>query len=225
MKANGRIKLILGAMLVMGLIAIASTNIPAVRAAVNWSLSRAGSTIGIVNDGQINITPKSGKTTVVTRSIAFNGGATVPTGQTIAVTDADAVTVGGVKVPQTLTVNYRCGAAATCLSSSIFVADNAYQITGVNVVWGTAESTASNLRVQVEKLTSTTAAGSGTALLTNNSNNGISVKGTANTVTAGTLTATTGSLQLAAGDRVGVKFETSGTELASVVVTVTLKRI
>lgn len=215
----------LGLLVLMAAVTLPVLPTVTVDAAIAWALTRNGSTVGIASDGQINITPKSGKTTVVTRSMALNGGATVATGQTVAVTDADALTVGGVKVPQVIEVTHRCGAAATCATSSFFIASAAYQVTAVNVVWGTAESTASNLRVQVQKLTGTTAAGSGTSLLTNNSNNGISIKGTANTVTAGTLTATTSDLQLAAGDRVGIKYETAPTEGASVVVTVTLKRI
>jgi hypothetical protein len=71
MKANERIKLVLGAMLVMGLIAIASTRIPIARAAINWTLSRAGATVGITSAGQINLTPASGK------GVAVNGGAPV----------------------------------------------------------------------------------------------------------------------------------------------------
>jgi hypothetical protein len=181
--------------------------------------------------GAIGLIPASGQSVAITGPLSVsgaasvNGGATVATGQTLAVTDADKLTVGGVIVPQTLTVTYRCAAAATCGTSHFFVADAAYQVTGVNVVWSTAESTATNLRVQVEKLTGTTAPGSGTALLTNNTNAGVSIKGTANTVTAGTLTATAASKQLAAGNRLGVVFETGPTEGAGVVVTVTLQRI
>ena len=55
MKTNDRIKLVLGAMLIMSLVAIASTNIPAVRAAVNWSLSRTGSTLSIDSAGQVRV--------------------------------------------------------------------------------------------------------------------------------------------------------------------------
>lgn len=61
MKGNERIKLILGAMLVIGLIAIAATRIPVARAAVVWSLNRAGATVGIASTGQINLTPATGK--------------------------------------------------------------------------------------------------------------------------------------------------------------------
>jgi len=42
-----------------------------VAAAVNWALSRTGSTVAIVSDGQINVTPKSGK------GVAIGGGAPV----------------------------------------------------------------------------------------------------------------------------------------------------
>lgn len=149
----------------------------------------------------------------------------LPAVQGLTITAADGLTINSLIVPQTQTITYRCTAAADCLGRVFFIADAAYEITGVNAVWSTAETTAANLRIQVEKLTGTTAPGSGTALLTNNTNNGISIKGTANTVTAGTLTGTTASLQLAAGDRVGVKYETTPTEGAGVVVTVTVKRI
>ncbi len=192
---------------------------PAADAAVAWALTRNGSSVSIDSAGAIALSPKSGKVVTVSR------GLTVATAGVATVADADALTVGGVIVPQKVVVTYRCLAAATCASTSFFIADAAYQVTAVSAVWGTAESTASNLRIQVEKLTGTTAVGSGTALLTNNSNAGISIKGTANTVTTGTLTATTASLQLAAGDRLGVKYETAPTEGAAVVVTVTLKRI
>jgi hypothetical protein len=193
-----------GAMLLLAVTAIA---------AVNWSLSRNGAIVSIDSAGKITLSPKAGQPV------------SVPTGKTAVVADADALTVGGVIVPQAIEVTYRCQAAATCVTAHFFNANAAYQVTAVRAVWGTAESTATNLRLQVEKLTGTTAAGSGTALLTDNSNAGISIKGTANTVTAGTLTGTAGSKQLAAGDRLGVKFETAPTEGSTVVLTVTLKRI
>lgn len=70
MKPNYKIKFALG--FILGLAAIFSiANIPPVRAAVNWTLSRAGATVGINSAGQINLTPASGKGVVV------NGGAAV----------------------------------------------------------------------------------------------------------------------------------------------------
>jgi hypothetical protein len=198
---------------------------------VGQRIKKHAGLIDILSTGAISLVPASGQAVAITGPLTvsgastLNGGGTVAASQTLAVTTADKLTVGGVIVPQTLTVAYRCGAAATCGTTHVFIADAAYQVIGVNIVWATAESTATNLRVQLEKLTSTTAPGSGTALLTDNSNAGVSIKGTANTVTAGTLTGTAGSKQLAAGNRLGVVFETAPTEGANIVITVTLKRI
>jgi hypothetical protein len=63
--------------------------------------------------------------------------------------------------------------------------------------------------VTVEKLTGTTAPGSGTALLTGT----VSMSGTANTVVSGTPIATVASLTFAAGDRVGFVFAGTMTNL------------
>jgi len=49
-------------------------------AAVSWALTRTGSSVSIDSAGQINITPKSGKTTVVTRALAANGGLSIGSG-------------------------------------------------------------------------------------------------------------------------------------------------
>lgn len=61
--------------------------------------------------------------------------------------------------------------------------------------------------------------------LTNNANAGFDLKGTANTVQTGTLTATTADLQLATGDRLSLDFAGTLTDLAGLLVTVSLKRI
>lgn len=188
-------------------------------------IKKHGGLVDISSVGAISLIPATGQAVAVTGPLTVSSTTTIAASQTLAVTTADKLTVGGVIVPQTLTVTYRCVAAATCVTAHFFIADAAYQVTAVNAVWSTAEATATNLRIQVEKLTGTTAPGSGTALLTNNTNAGISIKGTANTVTAGTLSGTVGNLQLAAGNRLGVKFEDTATEGAGVVVTVTLKRI
>lgn len=150
---------------------------------------------------------------------------TALTGSTIAVADADKLTVGGVIVPQNLIINAHCETAADCTDRTIFVANAAYQVTGCSATFSTAETTAANLRVQLTKDTSTDAPGAGTDLLTNNSNNGISCKGTANTPVAGTLTGTAANLQLASGNRLAIDFEAAATELAGFHITVYLKRI
>lgn len=108
---------------------------------------------------------------------------------------------------------------ALSVSSVIFVADAAYQLVSARCVWGVAGGAAAAL--QVEKLTSTTAPGSGTALLTA----AFDITATANTVATGALTATVADLQLAAGDRLGAKLTGVLTGLVGCALTVTLKRI
>src|ERR1051325_8145155 len=112
-----------------------------------------GALVDILNTGAISLVPASGQSVAITGPLTVSNTVTVAASQTRAVTTADKLTVGGVIVPQTLTVTYRCAAAATCATTHFFIADAAYQVTGVNVVWSTAEATATNLRVQVEKLT------------------------------------------------------------------------
>lgn len=145
---------------------------------------------------------------------------TIAASSTLLVTDADKLKVGGVIIPQQIPIAWSGLATATA-----FLATAAYQLTAVSLVYSTAESTASNLRVQVTKDTGTDAPGAGTALLTDNTNAGLSVKATANTVQSGTLTGTGASLQLAAGNRLAIKFETTKTELAGLIVALSLKRI
>lgn len=141
--------------------------------------------------------------------------------------DADSLQVGGVKVPQAIEVTYSSGytTGTSILDTAFFVANRAYQVTACREVHGTAGNDAGAVNLNVEKLTGTTAAGSGTQLFTDNTNAGVSLKGTANTVVAGTLTGTTASLQLAAGDRLGVNVTGTLTSVAQVQVTCQLKAI
>ena len=105
------------------------------------------------------------------------------------------------------------------VSKALFIADAAYQLVSVSVVWGVAGGAGAT--VTVEKLTGTTAPGSGTAMLTG----ALDITATANTVTAGTLSATVGDLQLATGNRLGVKLAGVLTGLVGCCVVATLKRI
>lgn len=159
-----------------------------------------------------------------TGAVALNGGATVATAQTLAVTDADKLTVGGVIVPQSVEVSFHAGAAALMVDQSFFVATQAYTVTKVSYVSAVAETTAATMRVQVTKDTSTNAPGAGIDLLTNTSNAGFDNKAAANTVQVGTLSVTASDLILAVGDRLSVDFTVAATELVGVTITVTLKR-
>jgi hypothetical protein len=131
--------------------------------------------------------------------------------------DADGITMNGVIVPQFQVLSVP-GLDANATSQLVLVAHEAIQITGVKESHGTASASGT---LQVEKLTGTTAAGSGTAMLSWT----ISLAGTANTLVSGTLSGTTANLQLAAGDRLGFKFAGTMTNLADCSVTVQYKRI
>lgn len=133
--------------------------------------------------------------------------------------------VGGPLIPGTLEVSVQCLLNADCVDRAFFVANRAYEVVAVREVHATAGNDAGSVNLQVTKDTSTDAPGAGTDLLTNNTNAGFNMKGTANTVQTGTLTATAASLKLAAGDRLSLDFAGTVTTLAGVVVTVTLKPV
>lgn len=136
-----------------------------------------------------------------------------------------ALEINGVITDGLIRVSHQCLLNADCVDQAFFIADRAYQVTRIDEVHATAGSDGSAVNLQITKDTGTAAPGAGTDLLTNNTNAGFDMKGTANTVQNGTLTGTTASLQLAAGDRLSLDFAGTVTALAGVVVTVTLKAI
>jgi len=147
---------------------------------------------------------------------------TVAASKTLAVTDADKLTVGGNIVPDYIYVTVSDSIATAMVSKNVLVCPRAMQLVSAYYVHGTAAGQA--CKVQIEKCTGTTAPGSGTGLLTNNINTGFDAEATANTVQTGTLTGTTANLQFAAGDRVSVKWGTS-TSCVGAVVTLVFKPI
>jgi hypothetical protein len=107
--------------------------------------------------------------------------------------------------------------AAGTVTGPVFISDDSYQLVGVKTVFGTASTSGT---VQLEKLTGTTAPGSGTAMLTGT----VALSGTANTVTSGTLVASQSTLQLNPGDRVGLVIAGTMTNLATANCTLYFKR-
>lgn len=107
---------------------------------------------------------------------------------------------------------------ALSVSSTLFVADAAYQILSVRSAWGVASASGT---LDVEKLTGTTVPGSGTSILTGT----INIAGTANTVASGALTATAADLLLAAGDRLSYKLGGVLTNLVGCSLSIVLKRL
>lgn len=110
---------------------------------------------------------------------------------------------------------------ADCIDQNVFVADRAYQLVGVREVHGTASSDGGAVTLDVVKLTGTTAPASGTTMLSGT----INMKGTANTVVSGGLTATAANLLLAVGDRIGFNYTGTVTALADVNVTLVLRPV
>jgi hypothetical protein len=153
------------------------------------------------------------------------GPVVVPTGDTAVIADADALTVGGVIIAQSIPATMHAQAAADQVSRTFFNAIGAWQLVAVSFIAAVAEATAGSLSVQITKDTGTDAPGAGTVLLTNNTNAGFNAKATANTIQTGTLTATAASLQLATGNRLSAKYSDAATELVGVTITAYLKRI
>lgn len=107
-------------------------------------------------------------------------------------------------------------AAAGCVSMGIPIDAGAYVLAGVREVHTTASSTGT---IMVERLTATTAPGSGTNQLTGT----ISNAGAANTVLAGTVVASPATY--VAGDRIGIVCGGTQTGLVGMFVTITLNQV
>lgn len=105
---------------------------------------------------------------------------------------------------------------AATVSHTIFIADDSYQIVGVQAVFNVQGG--SGATVTVEVCTGTQAPGAGTAQLTG----AISLQGTANTVAAGTLIAS--PTTIASGNRVGIVMAGTLTGLVGNI-TVAIKRV
>lgn len=106
-----------------------------------------------------------------------------------------------------------------------FIANRPFQIVAIRQVHSVAGADGSAVNLQVTKDTGTNAPGAGSDLLSNNSDAGFNLKGTANTVQVGTFKTTAGLLKMSPGDRLSVDFAGTLTSLAGVVVTVELRPI
>lgn len=123
--------------------------------------------------------------------------------------------VGAVYKP--ITINIPRAGVNDAIDQTVFVVPAACRVVKITEWHGVAESTAATATCYIEKLTGTTAAGSGTSLMTGTFN----LKATAATLQTATLVNTgTGDsdepiLQLAAGDRIGVNFVYTGTGITA----------
>lgn len=205
----------------------------------------AGNDSGTVT---MNITRERGAqapgTGVNVMSATFNAKGTAATVQEATLSDNDAYTellendvlsvnftgtltsLAGVVVTLSLWPNayptavYCMQANGSLADQAFFVAPRPLKISSIKCKFSVAGTNGSAVSLQVEKCTGTTAPGSGTNLLTNNSDAGFNMKGTPNVVQSGSLSATAADLLLDTGDRLAVDFAGTLTALAGVVVTV-----
>lgn len=124
---------------------------------------------------------------------------------------------------RTLTVTWCSRVAADNVSRAIFVAPFPCVVTSIAEVHSVAGTDGGSVNINVHHDTGTDAPGAGSALLSNNSNNGFNIKGTINTVQRGTFKAGS-SRKLNKGDRLSVKFNGTQTTADGVCITVELNR-
>lgn len=153
---------------------------------------------------------------------APTGSVVIATAKTLTVTDADALLVGGLIVPQTFLVNFRIisGAAAGDYAGSIPL-PVACKIVSVTERHDTAGNDGSAVTIMVKKTPSGTAKASGTDCLAA----GISLKATADTNQTPALHATAGNYTFAAGDSVSLVLTGTATAVVGVGVQVQFQRV
>lgn len=173
-------------------------------------------------------TTKQGGQTITKLPVVLSGtAATLAVGGTLTVTGATtlngSVTFASGPTGQFFQTSFVDAPTATATDRFIFIAPVACQVVSASEVHAVAAGGASN--IQLTKDTGTTVPGGGTNLLTNNTNAGFDLNGTANTVQAGALSVTVTDLQLAVGDRLAVDWANAIQSTAGMVVTVWLKTI
>lgn len=142
-------------------------------------------------DGSVAGTPAASKCVVLSSGgdVGTVGALTVDTSDTLAVTTADKLTVGGVIVPQGVTLaDITISLSATKVIYNLFVARDAWQVTHIDYTPDVSQGGALTATV-VKAITTATPASATTPM---------------HAAGAITLTATTADLQLAAGNRIGL---------------------
>ncbi len=198
---------------------IPETLTPAIRAPFNKQYP--GGTPVAVNIANAGSVPSLGIRDNGYQELFFNAaGSDVITGSGVG-TDDSFYLSEEVYQPMYQIVDFPLATAASLITQHFMIIPTACRLVGISEIHATAESTAATMTAYIEKLTGTTAPGSGTTLMSGTFN----MKATANTVQTATLSepttgdSTDSAIQLATGDRIGIKFSTTGTELAGLVVT------
>lgn len=153
---------------------------------------------------------------------APTGDVVVATTKTLTVTDADALLVGGLIVPQTFIVDFRipAGSAAGDYAGSIVI-PVAAKIVNVKERHETAGNDAGAVTLMVKKTPSGTARAAGTDCLAA----GTSLKATADTNLTPALHATAANYTFAAGDAVSLVLTGTPTAVVGVGVSIQFQRV
>lgn len=191
-----------------------STNAPGAGTAMTTATLSLKSTINTVQSATL-------ATSAATLRLAAGDRLSIKTSGTLTAVAGVVLVVTMQPVYAARNITYTLNANANLVDQTFFTADRPYMITGISEVHAVAGTNGSAVSLQVTADKATDAPGAGTDLLTNNTNVGFDMKGTANTVQVGTLAAR-GSLFLLAGDRLSVDYAGTLTTLAGVTVTVEL---
>jgi hypothetical protein len=118
-------------------------------------------------------------------------------------------------------ITFTAGPNANIIDHSAFIADRSYEVLDVRQVHSTAGNDGGSVNAQLTIDKQTEAPGGGVNLLTDNTAAGFDLKGTANTVQAGTLAAL-GNRYMTEGNRLSVDIAGTTTTLAGFVCTATI---
>jgi hypothetical protein len=162
-----------------------------------------------------------GAVTIGPGAIALSGSPTVATGKTLAVVDADKLTVGGVIVPQYWDFNVPIAAAT--VDTNIFIPTSNWQVVAVSEVHSVAGNDAGAVSAIVRKTNSTGAPSAGVAVTAGT----FDLKGTANTIQSGVVRSGADAWVAKVNSTERLTLDVTGTlsTLAGGVVTVRLKRV
>lgn len=139
----------------------------------------------------------------------------VATGDTVTVTDADGLTVGGKIIPQEIVVTWPLSASS--VDESVFIPTEGYNVTAVEVRYSVAASSGPT-NVTLKKCTVGEAPASGDAITS-----AMLLNGTVNQVYS--YTPIVGSEGITAADTLCLDYDGTMTALAGGTVTITLKRV
>lgn len=152
----------------------------------------------------------------------LTGDTTISSGKTLAVTSVDKLTVGGVIVPQAITIPVIMDADTTANGTIFIPISGNYQVIGVSEVHSVAATPLPKPGLTLVKLTGTqNPATQGTLIMSNK----LDLGGAASTIQTGTLHINSGTCKVNTTERLGIRLDNPVTGLAGGCLSVSLKRI